>query len=71
MTREGSYRYNLVMPIKLFDRVEELARREKISVAEILRGFIKLGLRLDEATSNGADLILRQGDKELVIELIL
>lgn len=37
-------RYNFVMPSELFDQVQTLADSRYVTVAEILRTFVKLGL---------------------------
>ena len=63
-------RYNLVLPSGLFDEVQGLADSENVSVLELLKRFIKIGLILTKfSQSPDTSLILREGDKER--ELIL
>lgn len=64
-------RYNLVLPNSLFDEVQILANDEKISVLELLKRFIKIGLVLTKfARSPNARLILREGDRERELVLL-
>lgn len=56
-------RYNLVLPEELYFEVEKIANKEKISVVEILRRFIKLGLVATKIQDDpDSHLIFRKGD---------
>jgi len=72
--QENSYnqvkRYNLVLPNNLFDEVQSLANKENVSILELLKRFIKIGLVLTKlCQSPDASIIIREGDRER--ELIL
>jgi len=58
-------RYNLVLPQVLYDELEAVADRKKITTVELLRRFIKLGM-LTIAVEDKPDtkLIIREGKKE-------
>ena len=62
-------RYNAVFPQELFNQVVVAADREGISVAELLRKFIKQGIEVEKALDRGAVLVKKEGDKktELII----
>jgi hypothetical protein len=58
-------RYNLVLPMELFDEVQKLADSRQTTVVEMLRKFIKLGLlavQIEETSD--ATLLIREGDTE-------
>jgi hypothetical protein len=58
-------RYNLVLPNNLYDEVQALANDENVSVLELLKRFIKIGLVVTKLNqSPNASLIIREGDRE-------
>ena len=58
-------RYNLVLPVSLFDQIESLAEDESASILEILKRFIKIGLLISAlAQSPDTKVIIREGDRE-------
>ena len=61
-------RYNLVLPEALYNDVQALAKNENVSVLELLKRFIKIGLVLTKISPD-ASIIIREGGKER--ELIL
>lgn len=64
-------RYNLVLPSNLFDEVQKLAEDEHVSILELLKRFIKIGLVVTKlAQSPNASLILREGDRERELVLL-
>jgi hypothetical protein len=64
-------RYNLVIPSGLFEEVQTLADEESISVLEMLKRFIKIGLIITKLyQSRDAALIIRQGDRERELVLL-
>lgn len=64
-------RYNLVLPNSLFDEVQILANDENISILELLKRFIKIGLLVTKlAQSPNVSLILREGDRERELVLL-
>ena len=58
-------RYSLVLPEDLFNEVERLADERQVTVVELLRRFIKLGL-LAVQIENSPDkaLLIREGDRD-------
>lgn len=59
------YRYNLALPKELFDELKKAADEKGMTVVEILRKFIKLGLLILEIQDKpGSALIIREGDTE-------
>jgi hypothetical protein len=64
-------RYNLILPLALFQQVETVARREHVSMLEVLRHFIKVGIYLmHEAHDPHKTLIVRTGDRERELLLL-
>ncbi len=56
-------RYQLTLPNHLFEGVQWIARREDVTLLEVLRRFVKLGLLVDEISERqGASLIIREAD---------
>ena len=67
---KGVKRYQLVLPNSLYVRVAQAAEEQDITVVQLLRAYIKLGLMVSEAEKHpGAELILRtpDGEKQLVM----
>jgi hypothetical protein len=61
----GSKRYNLALPIDLYEEVDRLAKKERLSVVEILRRALKLLLLVMSVQDKpGSAVILREGDRE-------
>ncbi|MCB0105783.1 MAG: hypothetical protein KDE53_07735 [Caldilineaceae bacterium] len=64
-------RYTLVLPHELYDEVKRIADVRHISVVELFRKFIRLGIlamKLEDDPESA--LIIREGDKEQVVKLI-
>lgn len=58
-------RYNLMLPIGLYDQLHVLAEEQNTVVLELLKRFIKMGLAITELSqSSDARFIIREGDKE-------
>jgi hypothetical protein len=66
--KTGIKRYNLAIPEGLYKQVETIAKTNKMSVVDILKRFIKLGL-LVEASPN-AQFLIREDDTEREIILL-
>jgi hypothetical protein len=65
------YRYNLALPKELFEELKEAADERGITVVEVLRKFIKLGLlALETQDKPGSALIIREGDTERQIMML-
>lgn len=65
------YRYNLALPKELFDELKEAADQRGMTVVEVLRKFIKLGLLvLETENTPGSALIIREGDTERQILML-
>lgn len=65
-SKETTKRYNLALPTALFDELQQEADKRNVSVVELLRKFIKLGLiviRLEDKKAN-AQLLIREGNTE-------
>ncbi len=63
-------RYNLVLPEDLFLEVERVADREGVTVLEVLRRSVKLGLLAAHVReTQGASLLIREGgvERELLV----
>ncbi len=58
-------KYNLALPQKLFDKLQEAADKQHTTVVELLRKFIKLGLIIIELDGKSdSAFIIREGDNE-------
>ena len=65
------YRYSLALPTDLFEELKLAADKRGMTVIEVLRKFIKLGLIVLETQENlGSALIIREGDTERQIMII-
>ncbi len=53
-------RFNLVVPDPLWDEVEAAAETEHVTVTELLRRYMKLGLWVLAAHKRGAQIIVRE-----------
>ena len=65
-------RYNMVLPQSLFDQLESVAAQHHMTVMDVLRSFIKLGLlavKVEERED--AALIIREGDKERELVILM
>ncbi len=64
-------RYNLVLPEELFAKVQELADERGVTVVEILRRFIKLGLLVAQSEDSlDSTFIIREGESEREVILL-
>ena len=62
---QGVKRYQLVVPNRLYARVQQAAEERDVSVVQLLRAFIKVGLLVLEAEKDpDSALILRTKDSE-------
>ena len=58
-------RYNLVIPMELYNEVKQVADSRSTTVKDILRRFIALGLLAAQIEEDpGAALIVREGESE-------
>ncbi len=58
-------RYNLILPMGLYEQLHTLADDERTTVLELLKRFIKIGMAITTLSqSPGARLIIGDGDKE-------
>lgn len=58
-------RYNLVIPVELYNQLSEIAGRDGASVIDVMRRFIKVGLYIDAVShTKGAKVIIREGKSE-------
>jgi len=70
-TPNGLKRYNLVLPEPLFREVQEMADQRHVTVLELLRKFIRLGLLVAKAEeSPDTVFLLRDGDTERQLVLL-
>ena len=60
-------RYHLVLPDKLYARLEKCAERREASVASLIRRYIDVGLLISQNHEEGADLIIRTKEKEFQV----
>ena len=67
----GVKRYNLVLPEALFREVQALADQRHVTVLELLRKFIRLGLLVAKAEDSSDTVFLfREGDTERQLVLL-
>jgi len=58
-------RYNMVLPEPLFLELQDAAKQNDITVLELLRRFIKLGLIVHNVSKDpSAAFVIRTGDTE-------
>jgi hypothetical protein len=70
-TPSGIKRYNLVLPEALFSEVQALADQRGVTVLELLRKFIRLGLLVAKAEdSPDTVFLLRDGETERQLVLL-
>lgn len=59
------YRYNLALPLDMFNELKTAAKDNGITVVELLRKFIKLGLYVLRMQGKpDSTLIIREGNNE-------
>lgn len=64
-------RYNLVLPTPLFQEVQALAGARQVSVLELLRRFVRLGLLVAKAEETPETaFVLREGSRERELLLL-
>ena len=64
-------RYNLILPMNLFNQVQALADEEGTTVLELLKRFIRIGLVITKLTqSPDSALLIRQDGKERELVLL-
>lgn len=61
-------RYNLVLPMEIFEQVQQVAKARHTTVAHILRQFIRLGLVAEG--NPDATLVIRRGEAERELVLL-
>ena len=67
----GVKRYNLVLPEPLLREVQELAEQRHVTVLELMRKFIRLGLLVAKAEeSRDTVFLLRDGNTERQLVLL-
>ncbi len=70
-TKSTLYRYNLALPAPLFEELKNTADQRGMTVVEVLRKFIKLGLiALEVQDKSGSALVIREGDAEREIMML-
>lgn len=69
MSKSNLVRYNLSLPIELYRDVALWAKAEHMSLLEVIRKCIWLGLYLLRETKNGNEIIIRSenSSKRLII----
>jgi hypothetical protein len=70
---EKSKRYHLQIPDRLFAEVEEIAKKRGVTVVEVLRQFIRLGLFVADKLENSknTELLIREGESVTKLQLLL
>jgi len=70
-TQANVYRYNLALPKDLFEELKDAADKRGMTVVEVIRKFIKLGLlALETQDKPGSALIIRESDTERQIMML-
>ena len=58
-------RYTIVLPEDEYVELQNVADRRNITILELLRRFIKLGILMDEAEQNpDAKILIQEGETE-------
>jgi hypothetical protein len=68
----GTRQYKLLLPSDLAEEVQRVAKRRGMTMADLIRYFIKLGLTLTAQMEPGAQLIIQQEgkrDRQIIIPL--
>lgn len=63
-------RYNLALPAELYDELQQVADQKQVTLVELLRKFIKLGLLATQLEDRpGAALLIRENgtDRQIVM----
>ena len=64
-------RYNMVLPETLYIELQDVAKENDITVVELLRRFIKLGLVVHNVSKDpSAAFLIRNGDTEREVMFI-
>ncbi len=58
--RNNMKRYNLDMPVELFEDLRLVADRQHTTVVDIIRRFVRLGLAVEKSADS--TLYIREGD---------
>jgi hypothetical protein len=58
--RHNMKRYNLDLPVDLFNELKQVADHQNTTMVEVIRKFIKLGLTLEKVPES--TLYIREGD---------
>ena len=66
--KRNTKRYTFELPIEIYNQLSDTADQNGTSVVEMLRKYIKLGLL---ATQPGTDVLLRTGELEQPLMLVL
>jgi Ribbon-helix-helix protein, copG family len=69
---EGAHQYKLLLPPDLMRRVQQEAQKRGMTMADLIRYYIRLGLELTAQLEPGARLIIQQEgrqDRQLIIPL--
>ncbi|HKP52659.1 MAG TPA: hypothetical protein VJ183_08395 [Chloroflexia bacterium] len=64
-------RYNLVLPTEVFEEIEAAAEIRHVTVADLLRDFIKLGLlaiKIEETP--GSTIVFREGNTDTQVKIL-
>jgi hypothetical protein len=58
-------RYNLVLPLGLYEELYIVAEKQHVSVLDVLKRFIRIGLAITTLSqSPNTRLVIHEGDKE-------
>jgi hypothetical protein len=65
------YRYNLSLPIEIWEELERAAAKRHLAVADVLREFIRLGLlAIQIEETPGSSIIFREGDVDTQVRIL-
>ncbi len=71
LTQDRLKRYNLSLPVELYEGLEVLADEKHTTMLELIRKFIKLGLLVSEVEKDPeAMFLIRQGDSEREVVML-
>ena len=52
-------RYNLTLPVSLYEKVKEIASENDSTILNVIKMFIKIGIKLYNSDKNGSEVIIR------------
>jgi hypothetical protein len=67
---KDTHRFNLVMSLNLYHDLQRIAVEYDMTVTELIKRCIRLGVRLIVAQAQGKEILIREGDSVQKIILL-